>query len=87
MRRGPSATSTSGMRVSAVAGVGSSALDMTAATARSSVAGAPTPGADNIKSLILQTERELHEMTEYRITTLERAMKEKVRAAHGRLAQ
>ena len=36
------------------------------------------PGADNIKSLILQKERELHEMTERRIATLEKSMKEKV---------
>ena len=46
--------------------------------ASAALSSAAIPGADNIKSLILQKERELHEMTEYRITTLEKSMKEKV---------
>ena len=53
--------------------------------ASAALSSAAIPGADNIKSLILQKERELHEMTEYRITTLEKSMKEKVWLGLARL--
>lgn len=36
------------------------------------------PPSDNIRSLILEKEKELHDINEYRIRTLEGLLKEKV---------
>ncbi|RHY40884.1 hypothetical protein DYB34_010935, partial [Aphanomyces astaci] len=46
-------------------------------------AAAPTPETNNIRSLILEKEKELHDINEYRIRTLEGLLKEKEQAMQG----
>ncbi|RLO00948.1 hypothetical protein DYB28_011870, partial [Aphanomyces astaci] len=46
-------------------------------------AATPTPETNNIRSLILEKEKELHDINEYRIRTLEGLLKEKEQAMQG----